>query len=278
MLAPLEEQLREARPVPPSPRPAIVAQARFLARTAHVERELHRPKLRERLAWHRWIPRLAVVLSAAMVAGLAAVTIAGSARDWWFLGTGLAKPINQPVVIVSRSVETQAWTGQGNALSRSGGGYLAVSNNVPFEFFAYAASDSGKPRVCYGVTPDPPNPRGVGAGDACTPPYFPGPGHSSDPLSETHWLTYMVLTPWGSETAKDVTFVFGPTAPNVARVELLSPTGPTISVETIPAPNGLGLDLRFYIAVLRADQLINALVPRDASGKALEHWNLPQAY
>jgi hypothetical protein len=278
MPALLEERLRQARPAPPSPRPAVVAQARFLARTAHVERELHRPTLRERLAWPGWIPRRALVLCAAVVAALAAATMAGSSRDWWFLGTGAPKPISQPVVIVSRSVATHSWGRHAIAPGRSGGAYLAVSNNVPFEFFAYTANDSGKFLVCYGITPDPPNPKGVGAGGGCTEASFPGPGHSKDPLSETHWLTYMVLTPWGTETAKNVTFVYGPTAANVARVDLLSPSGPPISLETIPAPEGLGLDVRFYIAVLRSDQLVNALVPRDANGNALEHWNLPQAY
>lgn len=272
----LEEELRRARPVPPAPRPAVVAQARFLATSALVETEKRRRKA------VRWGPpaipgRAIAVAAAALVCLSAAVAIAASSRDWWFFHTPAVQPLSQPVVVASSSAGQSRLARMSGRRWESGGNLSGTSAGMPWEFTAFTAKhDGGGRELCYGVTPNPPNPKGEGAALGCGPTVYPGPGHSDDPSYDTHWLARLVQIPGETETAT-VKFISGPTAPNVARVDLIVRDGRPISVPTIPAPKGLDLPLRFYVAVLPAHELIHTLVPRDANGNALEHWELPEA-
>ena len=97
------------------------------------------------------------------------------------------------------------------------------------------------------------------------------------PTGELHWVGLSVeiqgpIEPSGGGTGPK--YLSGPAAANVRRVDLVSPDGSVVSVPTFPGPTSIGVPVRLWVAVLRLDHLVGTLVPRDANGKALEHWHL----
>jgi hypothetical protein len=270
----LEGKLRDARPIPPGPRDAAVGFARFLAFTA-AEEGGQRPRKRgTSLSLGRFMPRPGVVFAAAALAGLAAATVAASSRDWWFFQASELRPTSQPVVVASSAGGESRLARMSGRAFQSGGEIAGRSAGVPWEFTAFTAEHpGGGSELCYGVTPNPPNPRGEGAAAGCGATTYPGPGHSKDPEYDSHWLGYLDQVP--GETAKaTVQFFSGPTAPNVTRVDLILGYSHPISVPTIAAPPGLDVPVRFFVAVLPPNEVVRALIPRDQRGEALEHWNL----
>jgi hypothetical protein len=271
----LEGKLRHARPVPPQPRDAAVAFARFLAITAAEEGRERRDRRGPSLSFGRFMPRRGIVIAAAALAGLAATTVAASSRDWWFFQTSELHPTSQPVVIASSAGGASRLARMSGRAFQSGGEVTGRSAGVPWEFTAFTAQHpGGGSELCYGVTPNPPNPRGEGAAAGCGPTTYPGPGHSDNPDYDSHWLGYLDQVPGETATAT-IQFFSGPTAPNVTRVDLILGYSHPISVPTIAAPPGLDVHVRFFVAVLPPNEVVRALIPRDQRGDALEHWNLP---
>jgi hypothetical protein len=102
------------------------------------------------------------------------------------------------------------------------------------------------------------------------------PPHGAD---ELHWVgsglaIQGLIDPSGGGTGPK--YLYGPATAEVRRVDLESDDG-VVSVPTFAGPPELGLDVRYWVAVLRLDRLVHTIVPRDAEGKALEHWHLAMA-
>jgi hypothetical protein len=100
------------------------------------------------------------------------------------------------------------------------------------------------------------------------------------PERDLHWVGWSVyiagpIEPSGGGTGPK--YLSGPAAANVRRVDLVSGDGSVVSVPTFPGPSSLGVPVRLWVAVLRLDHLVQTIVPRDANGKALEHWRLDPA-
>jgi hypothetical protein len=96
---------------------------------------------------------------------------------------------------------------------------------------------------------------------------------------ELHWAGWSFLVPGPIESGGGTgpKYLFGPAAANVQRVELRGADGSVVSVPTFPGPSSLGVPVRLWVAVLRLDQLVQTIVPRDEDGKELERWHLPTA-
>jgi hypothetical protein len=65
-------------------------------------------------------------------------------------------------------------------------------------------------------------------------------------------------------------FVAGTTAVEVAHVRLIRESGPPITVDTFPAPDELGMAIRFFVALVPSGGAVHELVAVDGSGNALD--------
>jgi hypothetical protein len=100
------------------------------------------------------------------------------------------------------------------------------------------------------------------------------PRHGAD---ELHWVGWSLDVPGPIEPSGGGTgpkYLYGPATADVRHVDLESDHGVVVRVPTFAGPPELGLDVRYWVAVLRLDTLVHTIVPRDAQGKALEHWHL----
>ena len=98
--------------------------------------------------------------------------------------------------------------------------------------------------------------------------------------SDLHWVGWTLSVPGPIEPSGGGTgpkYMYGLAAPNVRQVDLEGDDGTVARVPAFAGPPELGADVRVWVAVLRLDQLVHTLVPRDANGHALEHWRLAQA-
>lgn len=106
---------------------------------------------------------------------------------------------------------------------------------------------------------------------------FPMRGLSTAGGPELHWVSSQLFVPGPIEPSGGGTgpkYLYGPAAADVRRVDLESDDGTVVRVATFAGPAELGLDVRYWVAVLRLDRLVHTIVPRDAKGKALERWHL----
>jgi hypothetical protein len=96
------------------------------------------------------------------------------------------------------------------------------------------------------------------------------------PERHLHWVGWSLLVPGPIESGGGTgpKWLSGPAASNVRRVDLVSGDGSVVSVPTFPGPSSIGVSVRLWVAALRLDRLVQTIVPRDANGKALEHWHL----
>jgi hypothetical protein len=251
MHTPLEERLRRARPRAPEPSGETTEAARSRA-FGVTDFALPDPALggpwrlwwRVRRAPRRVLVPVLVTLLAAVVA-LPAVAID---QRWWFLAQHIYTPTSGPVVVTT-----------------------GTSAGVPWELTAFIEESH---TLCVGFTPNPSNPHGYGASTACGSPVRglpPVPG-----AKEEHWVGWATSTPGDASTAT-LKFIYGPAAANVAAVDLVTDKGRPITVPTVAGPPQLGVNARFYAAVVPTAVLVHALVPRDRTGRALERWDLPIA-
>jgi hypothetical protein len=95
-----------------------------------------------------------------------------------------------------------------------------------------------------------------------------------------HWVGWALSVPGPIEPSGGGTgpkYMYGLAAPNVRRVDLEGDHAVVVSLPTFAGPSTLGVNVRVWVAVLRLDQLVRTIVPRDENGDALEHWRLPEA-
>jgi hypothetical protein len=100
------------------------------------------------------------------------------------------------------------------------------------------------------------------------------------PTRDLHWVGLSVDIPGPIEPSGGGTgpkYLSGPAAANVRRVDLVGADGSVVSVPTFPGPTSIGVPVRLWVAALRLDHLVQTIVPRDANGRALEHWHLDVA-
>lgn len=106
------------------------------------------------------------------------------------------------------------------------------------------------------------------------------PVEAPDP-EDMHWVSLTLDIPQGFEASGGGTgpkWLYGVANRRVARVELHNENdGTVVSVPTLAGPDDYPFRLRVWVAVLRLDQLVHAVIPRDADGEELERWELPQA-
>jgi hypothetical protein len=95
---------------------------------------------------------------------------------------------------------------------------------------------------------------------------------------DLHWLSLTLSIPQRLEASGGGTgpkWLFGVANPRVTRIDLKNENdGTVVSVPTFDGPDQSPLRLRLWVAVLRLDQLVHTVVPRDRDGDALEQWRL----
>jgi hypothetical protein len=179
--------------------------------------------------------RLAVLAAGAAVVLLLPLTAVAVGRQWWFFSSGLAPPT--PV-----------------------GDVIAVRSGGSWVLGAYRTNDG---RLCVGFAPS-------ASGTASSAVLSCGTGVRGLPNADaTHELSFVESTQDGSE------LIGGPTADDVARVEIVRAAGPPLVVDAVPAPASLGLPLRFFAAVLDPGDTPRAIRALDATGGTLEERAVP---
>jgi hypothetical protein len=144
---------------------------------------------------------------------------------------------------------------------------------------ALGFSAGGPARPLYGT-----NVPSVGSGSAATvrglpvPEAVGGRRFEAPDLEDQHWVSWTLDIPQGFEASGGGTgpkWIYGVANPRVARVHLEDEVaGTVVSVPTFAGPEDYPVRLRVWVAVLRLDQLVNAVVPRDKDGEELERWEL----
>jgi hypothetical protein len=194
--------------------------------------------------------KLAVVFVVAAFAALIPLTALAVSNDWWFLGSASLAPPPVGEVIVVR---------EGN------------SNGVPWALTVYRSAAQG---LCVGFTPNPPDnqatlpARGHGAGLSCGAQVRGITGVAPDRAGVFSFFGSFARPQAGASAFPD--FLAGTTAVEVAQVRLVRAGGPPITVDTFPAPDELGMAIRFFVALVPGGG-VHELVAVDGSGNALDH-------
>jgi hypothetical protein len=171
-----------------------------------------------------------------LLAALVTVPALAVTKGWWLLDFGGPPPASRVVVVKS-----------------------GVSAEGRWALTAYLSERQG---VCVALTMNPPSNTGA---QSCGAPVR-GVPDALGGKAPRHWFAF-------TYTRGDATlpaFVFGPAALAVRRVDILLADGRTESIETIPAPQELGLSLRFFVIELTTATRVEAVIAHSASGKALE--------
>jgi hypothetical protein len=171
-----------------------------------------------------------------LLATLVTVPALAVTKGWWFLDFGGPPPQSKVVVVES-----------------------GVSAEGRWVMTAYLSESHG---LCVALTMERPSSTGA---QSCGAPVR-GVPDASGGKAPRHWLGYT----YTSGDAATPAFVFGPAAAAVERVDIFLADGTTESVDTIAAPQGLGLPLRFFVTEVGTQTRVQAVVARSASGKALE--------
>jgi hypothetical protein len=188
--------------------------------------------------------RLVAVAVASLLAALVAVPALAVGKDWWFdwwfLDFGGPRPVTEIAEVASGSSRAGRWV-----------------------MTAYVSEDEG---LCVALTMERPSSTGA---QACGAPVRGAPD-ASEGQAPAHWLGYT----YASGDKDEPAFVFGPTAAAVRRVDVILADGETQSVETIAAPDALGLPLRFYVAEVPTHTPVQTLVARETTGTEVERLEL----
>jgi hypothetical protein len=201
----------------------------------------HSEQLRRRSL--RWSTRrLGLVLAVTAAVGvLSAIPALAVENGWWFLDNGQLTPATPVAIVTSGGAVDEAW-----------------------HLVAFVSDPHG---ICVGVTSDGSKTQGA---LACGMPIRGAPGAASVAPAKLHWVGYG-RTSFPTSRAVS-TFVFGPTADGVARVEAELANGDILSAETIAAPLELKLSLRFYVIELPPTVEVRSLLARDVAGTILERF------
>jgi hypothetical protein len=202
--------------------------------------------------------RIALAAAALFLAAAIPITALAVSRGWWFFRASAPTPTSSVVV-----VDSGTWQG------------------TPWELTAYTTTGDG---LCVAFTPNPPagppiTPPAAGSSRAtemmgCGAPVRGIPGlPAGTPRHELGFISS------ASDTATGTAFaaVAGPAAASVAKVEIVPANGRPILIDTLPTPAKLGVDVRFYVAVLRAGQELTRLIALDNAGRPLETITLRRA-
>ena len=214
--------------------------------------------------------RRTLVVVAAALAAIYTVPAVAQERWWWVTSPDdPAQPVTQVIRMGPWKTEDLLIDpGDATVPSRS-----VATGNDRWILQAYVSKESS---LCVGISPDPPRRANEGAGIGCG---FPVRGLAPPeiPSEKLHWVGFIAAMP-GPVTGTSPRFLFGPAAPNVYTVDLENNNdGRAIRVRTHALPDSLGVDARFWIVVIPPGELVHTIVPREASGSALEHWRLPVA-
>jgi hypothetical protein len=109
---------------------------------------------------------------------------------------------------------------------------------------------------------------------------FPVHGLYEPNEADIHWVGSTLYVPGPIEASgggSGPKYFYGPAAADVRRVDLEGDHGLVVSAPTFAGPSDLGVNMRVWVAVLRLDQLVHTVVPRDENGHALERWHLQEA-
>jgi hypothetical protein len=219
---------------------------------------------------HRALGRRRVlVLVVAAAATFYAVPAVAQERWWWVSSPNESMQPTTQVLTVGR------WTGRELTIQPEEGAVPSAPFDAVGEHWLLQAFINKRNLLCVGVSPDPPRLANEGAFIACGHAVH-GIGPATTPASRRHWVGFGTAIPGKVDDAK-AHLMFGPAAANVQEVDLENEDGRVIRVSTMAAPEGLGVPARFWIAVVPMEQLVHTIVPRDAEGRALEHWRLPIA-
>lgn len=144
--------------------------------------------------------------------------------------------------------------------------------------FSFGFSGGGPAEPSYGT-----NVPSVGSGGGLAAPVhgLPLPPWVESPETvKFHWVSFTLSVPYieASGGGTGPKWLVGVANPKVTRVDLENEhDGTVVSVPTFAGPDESRVRVRFWVAVLRLDQLVHTVVPRDKDGDALEHWHLSTA-
>jgi len=188
--------------------------------------------------------RFFAVAAIAFGALLVPLIALATSESWWFTRTpGAPKPEGTVVV-----VKADSW------------------NGVPWALTAYRSEGN----VCFGLTPNWRKENGgSGAALACGVP-LRGLAPQPQTSPKLHWIAFVN----GAANESFPNWIAGPTASQVAEVDIVLSSGKTISTATFGAPSELGLNLNFYATPLPCNDELRALIPKDAAGRAFEEWRI----
>jgi hypothetical protein len=239
-------------------------------------------------------PRRALVLVAAVLVGIYAVTAVAADRRprvvyWLFDRSSETYPLTQ-VPTVGKWTPTKR---AGLDFVRTDKGYVPKGSIVPvlhgtvagqrFEMQVFMRKEGSRKLLNVGFhpgeTPPPYHGTNIPAFSFVTG-GAPVHGLSDADEEQLHWVSSGLSIPGPIESSGGGTgpkYHWGLAAANVRQVDLENDDGRVVRVPTFPGPRDLEVRVRVWIAVLRLDHLVHTIVPRDEEGKALEHWQLPIA-
>lgn len=194
--------------------------------------------------------RLAILATGAAIALLIPLTAVAVGEQWWFFSSPITAPSPVGDVVVVNS---------------------GILNGTPWVLTAYRTSSQG---LCVAFAPN--------ASDS-------GPENTTNPSSSvlscgasviglpqanpasagSHEVAFVESVSSGGE------LIGGPTAADVAQVEIVRASGPPLVINTMPAPAALDVSARFFVAGLNADDAAQAVQAFDSSGHVLETLTIP---
>jgi hypothetical protein len=146
---------------------------------------------------------------------------------------------------------------------------------------SFGFSGGGPAEPSYGTNVPSVGSGGFGAAAVHGLPQLVPPWAEPPEADDLHWVSLTLSIPQGFEASGGGTgpkWLFGVANPRVTRVDLENENdGTVVSVPTFPGPDQSPVRLQLWVAVLRLDQLVHTVVPRDKDGEALEHWHLSTA-
>ncbi len=193
--------------------------------------------------------RLAVAVVTVALLGLVPLTAIAADNGWWFFGTPLAAPAPLGDVVTVES---------------------GHSNGVPWAMTAYQTTNQ---EVCVSIVPNPP----TGQPTAGSATMLGCSAVRGSPGAQNAAATAVGLVSTAFKGADGTVdeIVGGPAAADVARVVVVTGSGPETTADTIPAPAQLGLPIRFFLAELPSESEVQSVRALDASGNVLQTVTIP---
>jgi hypothetical protein len=189
---------------------------------------------------------MAFALAAIVVVGIPLAAVAASS-DWWFLSDASAPKPTSDVVVVREG----QWAG------------------IPWSLTAYRSAGD---KLCVALTPNGPDarPTTAGAGRTAAMACNTRPGQPNDER-----VIHFVASNDAAASDAFPDFIAGVTTSAVVSVTVTGSDGHTLSTDTFSGPDGLGNDVRFFVAPLPAGDLLVAVSALDSSGQQIARISVP---